>query len=184
MKSFQTLPPSRPDRCFVHYGYAAALEWFQEREADGLLSINYATITYRCRTEIAKFSDTIFDADWKFPPTTSVNYEVSGHDGVFLIHSKDLDTYIEHYQPRCLRYSASSGKQYELEHVNFKGSKGSTFERVLIVPTGKIEQFISKSTLLESTTAAAFYVAVTRAKQSLAIVIDKPGNSKLPIWKP
>lgn len=166
------------------YGYAGALERFREREIVGLLSITYATTTYRCRTEIATFSDSIFDADWEYPPTTSKNHEVSGHDGVFLVHSKDLDTYVERYQPRCLRHSANSGKQYDLEYVNFKGSKGSTFERVLIVPTGKIEQFISQSTLLESTTAAAFYVAVTRAKQSLAIVTDKPGKSTLPVWEP
>lgn len=31
---------------------------------------------------------------------------------------------------------------------------------------------------------AATYVAATRAKQSLAIVIDKLGKSTLPIWEP
>jgi ATP-dependent exoDNAse (exonuclease V) beta subunit len=44
--------------------------------------------------------------------------------------------------------------------------------------------FIQKQTYLESTPVAAFYVAVTRAKQSLAIIIDKPGSSKLPVWVP
>jgi DNA helicase-2/ATP-dependent DNA helicase PcrA len=41
-----------------------------------------------------------------------------------------------------------------------------------------------EQTFLESTPAAAFYVAATRAKQSLAIIIDKPGSSKLPEWVP
>ncbi|VVP61686.1 hypothetical protein PS874_06319 [Pseudomonas fluorescens] len=41
------------------YGYAGALEWFLVQEKGGLLSIDYAITTYRCRTEIATFSDTI-----------------------------------------------------------------------------------------------------------------------------
>ncbi|MNH34608.1 hypothetical protein D3C79_952130 [compost metagenome] len=68
--------------------------------------------------------------------------------------------------------------------MNFKVSKGATFERVLVVPTGPITAFIQKGACLEATSAAAFYVAATRAKQSLAIVIDKPGKSTLPVWEP
>ncbi|MNH26195.1 hypothetical protein D3C79_862290 [compost metagenome] len=166
------------------FGYAAALQWFRERETDGVLSINYAEVTYRCRIEIATFSDSIFDASWGFPDTTSENHEISEHDGVYLVHSKHVDAYVERFQPKCLRYSANSGKGYALDYINFKGSKGATFERVLIVPTTKIEAFIKKNAGLESTSAAAFYVAVTRAKQSLAIVIDKPGVSTLPVWMP
>jgi superfamily I DNA/RNA helicase len=68
--------------------------------------------------------------------------------------------------------------------MNFKISKGVTFERVLIMRPAPIKSFIQRQTCLESTPAAAFYVAATRAKQSLAIIIDKPGNSKLPVWVP
>ncbi|WP_191488857.1 ATP-dependent helicase [Pseudomonas sp. FEN] len=166
------------------YGYAGALEWFQEREKGGLLSIDYATITYRCRTEIASFSDTIFDASWGFPGTTSENHVVTDHDGVFLVHSKHVDQYVERYRPQCLRSTVASGKEFTLDFMNFKVSKGATFERVLIVPTAPIKAFIQNETCLEATPAAAFYVAVTRAKQSLAIVVDKPGKSKLPVWVP
>lgn len=166
------------------YGYAGALEWFLEREADGLLSISYATTTYRCRAEIAAFSDTIFDKSWGFPETTSENHVDSEHDGVFLVHSKHVSQYVESYQPQCLRNTASSGKDFPLDFMNFKVSKGATFERVLIVPTAPIRTFIQKQECLEATPAAAFYVATTRARQSLAIIIDNPGNSKLPVWVP
>jgi len=166
------------------YGYAGALAWFLVREKAGLLSIDYATTTYRCRTEIATFSDTIFDASWGFPGTTSENHVVSEHDGVYLVHSKHVNQYVEQYRPQCLRSTIASGKEFALDFMNFKVSKGATFERVLIVPTAPIKAFIQKQTYLESTPAAAFYVAATRAKQSLAIIIDKPGNSKLPVWVP
>lgn len=166
------------------YGYAGALEWFEARKKEGLLSINYTTITYRCRQEIASFSDTIFDATWGFPGTTSENYVVSDHDGVFLLHSQHVDQYVERYQPQCLRSTVASGKEFALDFMNFKVSKGATFERVLIVPTDPIKAFIQKETCLEATPAAAFYVAATRAMQSVAIVVDKPGKSKLPVWVP
>lgn len=166
------------------YGYADALDWFLQREKEGLLSIDYATKTYRCRTEIATFSDTIFDRTWAFPETTSENHVVSEHDGVFLVHTKHVPEYVERFQPQCLRNTKASGKAFPMEFLNFKVSKGATFERVLIVPTAPIEAFIRSTTYLESTSAAAFYVAVTRAKQSLAVVIDKPGGSGLPVWVP
>lgn len=166
------------------YGYAGALKWFRSREASGLLDITYKTKTYRCRTEIAAFSDSIFHSSWGFPVTTSENSVVTGHDGVFLIHSQHVDQYVERFKPTCLRYSSASAKQFSLDFVNFKASKGSTFERVLIAPTKNIEGFLKKNVHLEATSAAAFYVAVTRAKQSLAFILDRPGVSGLPIWVP
>ncbi|KPW38777.1 UvrD-helicase domain-containing protein [Pseudomonas syringae] len=166
------------------FGYAASLEWFRDREAEGLLSIAYATTTYRCRTEIATFSDTIFDATWGFPGTTSENLDETEHDGVFLLHTQHVDEYVGRYRPQCLRNSVSSAKHLDLDFQNFKGVKGATFDRVLLAPTVNIENFIKKGTSLEAAAAAAFYVAVTRARQSLAIVIDKVGTSTLPVWAP
>lgn len=166
------------------FGYAASLEWFRDREAEGLLTITYATTTYRCRTEIATFSDTIFDATWGFPDTTSENFDATEHDGVFLLHTQHVEEYVGRYRPQCLRHSVNSAKHLDLDFQNFKGVKGATFERVLLAPTTNIESFIKKGAHLEATAAAAFYVAVTRARQSLAIVVDKPGESKLPVWAP
>lgn len=176
-----TNPRGRKNKQF---GYASSLEWFMEREAEGYLNITYATITYRCREEIATFSDSIFDARWAFPGTTSENNYETGHDGVYLVRSEHVYEYMAQYSPQCLRNSISSAKHLDLPFQNFKGVKGATFERVLIAPTKNIENFIKNGTPLESTAAAAFYVAVTRAKQSLAIVLDLPGKSKLRYWAP
>lgn len=59
-----------------------------------------------------------------------------------------------------------------------------TCERVLIVPTNDITKFVQTGRHLGPVPAAKFYVAVTRAAQSVAIVADKPGNSLLPYWEP
>lgn len=166
------------------YAYAEAINWFREREARGILEIIESIITWRCHHSVASFSDTIFDPSWSFPVTESKNHKATGHDGVFLIESKHVDEYIAEFDPQCLRSTANSGKTFNLDYINFRLAKGTTHERVLIVPTGGIVKFIQKGTHLPPTPAASFYVAVTRAAQSVAIVLDKAGDSTLPFWRP
>lgn len=166
------------------YSYANAITWFREREAEGLLEIKDSVITWRCQPQIAAFSDTIFDSSWGFPATQSKNDAVTDHDGVFLVTTKHVNAYVEKYKPQCLRHSVISGKKFDLDFLNFKVSKGMTYERVLIIPTVPITKFIQAGTYLEPTPASSFYVAVTRAKQSVAIVLDEAGTSALPFWQP
>lgn len=165
------------------YAYAEVIEWFRERQIKGLLDIIESSTTWRCHSNIAAFSDTIFDSCWEFPETYSMNEVQTEHDGVFLVPKKYVAEYIARYRPQCLRDSVKSGKEFSFDFMNFKISKGSTFERVLIIPTAGIVNFIQKGEYLKPGPAASFYVAVTRAKQSVAIVIDNPGSSTLPCWQ-
>lgn len=166
------------------YAYANSLEWARKRSAEGLLKIVESTTTWRCHPEIAKFADSIFDQSWGFPETISVNTVTTGHDGVFVLGPKDVDEYVKQFRPQCLRHSASSGNQFSVDFLNFKVAKGMTYERVLIVPTANIAKFVANGSALEIAAASSFYVAVTRASQSVAIVIDKAGKSELPCWRP
>lgn len=166
------------------YAYASALRWFRERENRGELQISENNTTWRCHPEIAAFSDSIFDSSWSFPQTQSLNKTVTEHDGVFLIRSKQVAEYVARFRPRCLRDSANSGKAFDLNYVNFRLAKGMTCQRVLIVPTVGIKSFIQSGMHLDPIPASKFYVAVTRAEQSVAIVIDEPGDSHLPYWDP
>lgn len=166
------------------YSYANAIEWFREREKKGLIEIIERNTTWRCHRLVAEFSDTIFDTIWRFPVTESLNKKETAHDGVFLVHSTNIYEYISIFEPACLRDTASSGKSFDLDYLNFRLSKGMSFERVLIVPTKGIADFIQNNTYLPAIAAAKLYVAVTRAEQSVAIVLDKPKGSKLPYWEP
>lgn len=168
----------------ARYSYAGAINWARERQAKGILNIQESVTTWRCHPIIAKFSDSIFDPSWRFPETQSVNEIITDHDGIFLISPEHVAEYVQCFRPQCLRRSASSGKLFKLEYINFKASKGMTYQRVLIVPTKPIEKFIASDIHLEANSACSFYVAVTRAKQSVAIVLDKAGTSSLPFWKP
>lgn len=166
------------------YSYAGSVKWARERQAKGLLEIVESVTTWRCHPVVAKFSDRIFDPSWKFPETQSENRTVTDHDGVFLVSTKHVTEYVRHFQPQCLRHSVNSGKAFDLDYLNFKVSKGMTYERVLIVPTAPIAKFIASGAYLEANSASSFYVAVTRAEQSVAIVLDKAGSSSLPFWNP
>lgn len=166
------------------YSYAGAINWARERQAKGRLEIVESVTTWRCHPVVAKFSDSIFDPSWGFPETQSENETATAHDGVFLVATKDVIEYVRSFQPQCLRYNVLSGLAFDLAYLNFKVSKGMTYERVLIVPTGPIAKFIASGVHLEASSASSFYVAVTRARQSVAIVMDKPGKSVLPYWRP
>jgi DNA helicase-2/ATP-dependent DNA helicase PcrA len=168
----------------TRYAYADAIKWFREREARGELQIHENATTWRCHPDVARFSDTIFDSMWSFPTTTSKNAKATGHDGVFLVRREHVPAYIEQFKPQCLRDSANSGKSLQLDYLNFRLAKGITRERVLIVPTAGIAKFVQKGQYLEPLAAAKFYVAVTRAAQSVAIVLDHAGQSDLPLWSP
>lgn len=166
------------------YSYAESIKWFRDREKKGILTIEESKFTWRCHPDIAKFSDTIFDKSWNFPDTVSKNNNTTGHDGVFLLLTKDVESYVKEFNPHCLRNSVSSGKSLNLNYINFKIAKGATYDRVLIVPTDGILKFIQNGNYLDPGPAASFYVAVTRAKQSVAIVADKSGTSSLSYWRP
>ncbi|MGO4311467.1 hypothetical protein AB4Z35_16620 [Pseudomonas sp. KB_15] len=151
------------------------------RQKKGILDLQFRTTTWRCSPDIAAFSDTIFDPAWGFPPTESLNEVVTEHDGMFLVAKKHVAEYVARYNPQCLRVSANSGKEFDLDYTNFKVAKGTTYERTLIIATAPITIFLQKGVALDPGPAAAFYVAVTRAKQSVAIVLDKPGQSAIPM---
>jgi hypothetical protein len=166
------------------YSYAGAIHWFRERESQGILRIYENSSTWRCRPEIAAFADTIFDPSLGFPATESQNTALSRHDGVYLVRPEDVNRYIEEFNPLCLRDSARSGKAFDLDYVNFGLAKGTQARRVLIVPTQGIEEFIQHGIQLKSIASARFYVAVTRAFQSVAVVLEERGDSTLPFWEP
>lgn len=166
------------------YAYAGAVEWFREREKSGLIEVSESCVTYRCRPEIAAFADMIFGPEWGLPPTKSQNQRETGHDGVFLVHPDNVYAYVAKFSPQCLRHSSRSGKKFDLEYINFKAAKGTEHERILIIPTAGIEAFLHARTTLEPGPAATFYVACTRAFQSVAFVVEKADSCGLPWWTP
>jgi len=100
---------------------------------------------------------------------------VSEHSGIFIIRPTDVDKYIKQYNPKVLRYSEA-----EVGELNFGASKGLGFERVLLFPTKTFLKYLKDGRLakvVKGKEVPAFvipkhYVAITRARKSVAIVCD------------
>ncbi|WP_338133727.1 hypothetical protein [Corynebacterium bovis] len=171
------------------------IDWYRQFQNDGHLTIQEECETYRFNQKIAKFSDSIFPKELGFCPTVSrMKERDSGesHEGVFLVSKEDLDAYYEEFTPKVLRHSRSSwGGQDILDPINFGVSKGRTYPRVMILASKPIQDFCLSNKVLKGKSACGFYVAVTRARHSVAIVVNKPRSkleglvpSGLSLWPP
>ncbi len=123
---------------------------------------------YRCNKPICDLSNQLFP---DFSATTSGNKTETGHDGVFFIKEKEIDKYLEEYSPIQLRDSKRKEVNDKYSVMNFGESKGLSFDRVLIYPTKPIVEWLkNRSAQLAETSRSKFYVAITRARYSVAIV--------------
>lgn len=144
-------------------------EFFKLCEKKKLCSIILKNESYRCNQEICNLADSLYT----LPSTTSMNTIETGHDGIFIVNFNDLKEYIETYNPKILRYDKRT--KFELNNIlNFGQAKGLTFDRVLILPNKNMQKFLSTANIsyIEGSKAKV-YVALTRARYSVAFLYDK-----------
>lgn len=103
----------------------------------------------------------------------------SVHEGIFLVREKDVNSYLETYNPTQLRLNINTkGVNQDYDVTNFGLSKGQSFDRVLIFPTADMKKWlINNNHKLASKTRAQFYVGVTRARKSVGIVFNFDENN-------
>ncbi|WP_317054344.1 UvrD-helicase domain-containing protein [Roseovarius rhodophyticola] len=117
---------------------------------------------------------------------------IAEHLGVFAVKRADFEAYYERYRPTILRQSHSTEQQIcsGREAFNFGKSKGMTFCRTLIIPTGPQKAFLqgnSNAIAAGSTDKAvnAFYVASTRARYSTGFLLDEDVSiDGVTAWRP
>lgn len=121
-------------------------------------------------------------------PCDSAMNEKTGHDGIFWVHENDIDKYVDIYNPVQLRYDKRTKVNPIPKTMNFGLSKGLTFNRVLIYPTKPMLDWLSgKSKDMKDESLSKFYVAVTRARYSVAFVYKTkrlPTNDIGTRWTP
>ena len=97
---------------------------------------------------------------------------ITGHDGAFLVSAQSVPAYIETYRPQVLRLDRRT-KCDDYSALNFGESKGMTFDRVLIFPHGKGKQWLTSGDYKHvKDSAAKMYVGISRARHSVAFVLD------------
>lgn len=114
------------------------------------------------------------------------------HHGAFIVKQSEVTDYITAYDPMVLRWNVASGKQYIPAHArcyNFGASKGLGFDRALVVPTDSQMHFVLDGNtpfpIKAETAQNKLYVAITRARYSLAFVMpdNKAEGLRFPLWR-
>lgn len=120
--------------------------------------------------------------------------EYRDHQGVFVVKESDARSYFARYQPVILRHSVTAGTEYDdlaLRPMTFGKSKGLGFPRTAIIPTEAHLQFLQGDVKALSRGKTdeprnKFYVALTRAMYSVALIV--PDNivpkCQPPVWMP
>ncbi|WP_243638985.1 UvrD-helicase domain-containing protein [Streptacidiphilus pinicola] len=147
------------------YKGGGVVDWLAERDDRCLIDVR--DVSFRCNQEICDFADGLYpDLD----PTVSKNAEVTGHDGIFEIKRDEVHDYVQRHAPMVLRYDKRADT-LGLDAMNIGLSKGSTFDRVLIFPTKPMLKYLGSRNPDEAGAREKLYVAVTRAKYSVAFVV-------------
>lgn len=154
-------------------------DFFLELEAQKLCTIFYENSTRRFGQEICEFINSIYDDPntTLFPNPDAIDGQEFENTGVYLLDIDNLAKYCEHYHPVILRYDKRSKINFEhsCDVFNYGGSKGATYERVVIVPVSTTLPFIEKQQKITSKqTRSKFYVACTRARYSIVFAISNP----------
>ena len=161
---------------FRQYANGDIVEFIKTECADFLVEIDDTTLnkTYRNNKCICCFANSIYP---NFKPCEYEEQDLTGHDGVFFVSMADVDGYLEKYNPMQLRESREKVVNQNYPVITFGDSKGLTFDRVLIYPTKPMIRWIfDHKKELKNSSRSKFYVAVTRAKYSVAIVYDNKRN--------
>ncbi len=138
--------------------------------------------SHRSNQAICDLSSQLYSNDFEATqPCTCCPKTGIEHQGIFTVSPQDVAQYLETFQPVQLRLNKNKHVNENFTFMNFGDSKGQTYERVLIYPTEKmIEWLANKNINLADKTRAQLYVAVTRAKYSVAFVTDTPiANSSI-----
>ncbi|MGN0194768.1 MAG: UvrD-helicase domain-containing protein [Pseudoramibacter sp.] len=141
-------------------------KFFSSLKNKGLVVVEKNLYSRRFNERICNFANSIYsDAN----NISTCMKEKTKHDGVFLVLKKDVNQYYQRFHPVVLRYDVKTNTM-EYRAYNFGECKGLTFDRVLIFPNKAFLNFVLKNQKLKSPTK--YYVAATRAKYSIAIVIN------------
>lgn len=141
--------------------------WFSERA--NTCELQHREFSYRCNQMICDFADAIYP---DMPKTKSSGVCATGHDGIFYVPLERVAEYLNvHRNVSILRHDRNANT-LGFPAMNIGVSKGSTFDRVMIFPTKPMLEYLKKRDPSKLKAPERLYVAVTRARFSVAFVVE------------
>ncbi len=156
-------------------------ESFIRNECKKYCDVDSTTLnnSYRCPESIITYASRMFP---NYTPSHSNSKSIEG-DGIYVVLRRDVLKFLKQEEGTVqLRLNSKTRIDNTFKVMTFGKSKGSTYENVLIYPTKKIKQAILSNDFKyidSQLTLCKCYVALTRAKHKVGIVIENIDLSKL-----
>lgn len=144
------------------------LTWINELVKRDLCHQEERKECFRCNQEICDFADALYPT---LARTISKNGEKTGHDGIFIKKPEEIPEYFAEFNPKVLRWNKRADTM-NLPAINIGLSKGRTYDRVLIFPTNPMKEYLVTREIERAGDLSKLYVAITRAKFSVAFVLE------------
>lgn len=156
------------------YRGAGLVKWFEIQKKRGMVEIEERAVSHRSNSAICAFANALFPDMGSATACVCAGCRehAAVHSGVHFVPREQAVAYVATHSPRVLRYSASANT-LELPATNFGECKGRTYDHVLIFPTARIEKYLKTWNPADVGDKERFYVAVTRARHSVGIVVKK-----------
>lgn len=143
--------------------------------------------SYRCPESIITYASSMFP---NYTPSHSSSESIEG-DGIYVVLRCDILNFLKEEGTVQLRLDSKKRINNTFKVMTFGKSKGSTYENVLIYPTLKIKQAILSNDFKYIDSRLMLckcYVALTRAKHKVGIVIEsidlqKLHNPNVKVWR-
>jgi DNA helicase-2/ATP-dependent DNA helicase PcrA len=157
------------------------LDLVRKWEASHLCQIETHARSYRCNQKICDFADRLWPG---MDRTVSNSSSATEHDGTFVVSKGNLHEYVKTFAPVILRYDSRT-ETHGYPALNFGEAKGLGFPRVLIIPHGPIRKYLTRGDVKDvAGSLEKFYVAVTRARHSVAFLHDGECGVGCVEWQP
>jgi DNA helicase-2/ATP-dependent DNA helicase PcrA len=182
----QTIYRTHPTRKYQKYQDGNIVEFFEKeltKSESCKIDMTSLAASHRNNQIIADFSSKLHP---RLPKTIACNCSScrtskSDHIGIFLVNKNDIDSYLMMFNATQLRWDKTIAYNQNYQVYNFGESKGLTFDHVLIYPTEDMIKWVKKQISIKSkSTVAKFYVAITRSRYSVGIVLNYNESDKSP----
>jgi DNA helicase-2/ATP-dependent DNA helicase PcrA len=158
------------------YKGAGLADWFKDRS--DVCTLEARNYNYRSNQAICDFADAIYP---DFPATTSIGVPPTGHDGIFRVAADDVPAYVARHGPVTVLRNDKNVDTAGLPAMNIGVAKGGTFARVIIFPTKPMLKYLEDGDPTKLKAPERLYVAVTRARFSVAFVVPDHSSTASPI---
>ncbi len=125
------------------------------------------SVSHRCNQPICDLASQLFP---DLEPLVAAEEVCDGHHGVFELKGLEAVEYHATHRAQVLRWDKRANT-FGLPAINIGVSKGSTYDHVMIITTRPMRKFLETRDPTVLSKPESMYVAVTRARHSVAFVV-------------